>query len=85
MAGTDQRQVRRARASSREFDPVDVRPVVGDRGASVEDPAHIATPRHDGGTAPQLGLTLKYHTPPTPDPAAVDRVIDLWRQQGWPD
>ena len=26
---------------------------------------------------------LKYQTPPRPDPATVDRLIDLWRTSGW--
>jgi hypothetical protein len=26
---------------------------------------------------------LKYQTEPRPDPASVDRMIDLWRANGW--
>jgi hypothetical protein len=29
------------------------------------------------------GPVLKYQTQPRPDPATVDRMIDLWRANGW--
>lgn len=29
------------------------------------------------------GPVLKYQTQPRPDPATVDRLVDLWRASGW--
>jgi hypothetical protein len=30
-----------------------------------------------------VAAVLKYQTQPRPDPATVDRMIDLWRANGW--